>query len=131
MKSRAPSGVGLKRIGVSISRKPPLSIVRLIAETIVLRSRDVALHLRAAQVEPAVAEAQRLVDVLLVELERAAASSVETISRVSTWSSTSPVGMFGLTASGARRTTSPSGAQDELVADRVADLRRLRARARG
>ena len=36
-----------------------------------LRARaDVALHLLAAQVEPAVADAERLVDALLVELER-------------------------------------------------------------
>ena len=36
-----------------------------------LRARpDVALHLRPPQVEPAIADAQRLVDALLVELER-------------------------------------------------------------
>ena len=34
-------------------------------------------------------------------------SERETISSSSTWISTSPVGMFGFTASGARRTTSP------------------------
>src|SRR5439155_15187146 len=32
--------------------------------------RDVALHLRAAEIEPPVAEAERLVDTFLVELER-------------------------------------------------------------
>src|SRR4026209_377085 len=79
MKSRAPSGVGLKRIGVSISRKPPSSIVRLIAETIVPRRpinrcifgrpRSTPRHARPAGVGPAVAQAQGLVDSLLVELE--------------------------------------------------------------
>ena len=43
----------------------------------------------------------------------------------STWSSTSPVGRFGLTASGARRDDLALGVEDELVADRVRDLRRL------
>jgi hypothetical protein len=69
MKSRAPSGVGLKRIGVSISRKPPALHRPPDRRDHRAAKSDVALHLRAAQVEPAMAEAQRLVDVLLVELE--------------------------------------------------------------
>ena len=61
----------------------------------------------AAQVEPAVADPQRLVDALLVELERQRRRAREDLRR-STWISISPVGMFGLTVSGARATTSPA-----------------------
>ena len=53
-----------------MSRKPASSISRRMIPTICARRRDVPLELLAAQVEPAVAQAQRLVDALLVELER-------------------------------------------------------------
>ena len=52
-------------------------------------------------------------------------SERETISSSSTCSSTSPVGRFGLTASGARADNLAHGAEHELVADLVRDLRRL------
>jgi hypothetical protein len=107
MKSRAPSGVGLKRIGVSISRKPPLSIVRLIAETMVLRRpmlRCIFGRRRSSQ-----RWRRRSVSSTFSSSSwKGSGVEVDTISSVSTWISTSPVGMFGLTASGARRTTSPS-----------------------
>ena len=50
---------------------------------------------------------------------------VETTSSSSTWSSTSPVGRFGLTFSGARAATSPGRAEDELVPDVVRGRGRL------
>ena len=50
--------------------KSSASIVRLIAAITVCCRPEVVLHALAAQVEPAVPEPQRLVDVLLVELER-------------------------------------------------------------
>ena len=68
---------------------------------------QVALHALAAHVEPAVAQAQHLVDVLLA-IWNGSGSERETIRSVSTCTSISPVGMFGFTASGARATTSPS-----------------------
>ena len=69
-KSRAPSGVGLPMIGVSTSTKPAVSISCRMIEITVRTRPDVSLHPLAPHVEPAVAKAQRLVDVLLVELER-------------------------------------------------------------
>ena len=69
---------------------------------------DVALQLVAPQVEPAVAQAQRLVDVLLVELERQRRRARDDLERRRPGARRSPVGRFGLTASGARATTSPS-----------------------
>ena len=70
MKSRAPSGVGLKRIGVWMSRKPALLHDAPDDRHHLRPQPDVSLQLVAPQVEPAVAQAQRLVDALLVELER-------------------------------------------------------------
>ena len=69
-KSRAPSGVGLPMIGVSMSTKPAASISWRMIETALCARPDVALQPVAAQVEPAVADPQRLVDAFLVELER-------------------------------------------------------------
>ena len=57
-------------IGVSMSTKPAASISRRMIETTLARSPDVSLQRVAPEVEPAVADAQGLVDVLLVELER-------------------------------------------------------------
>ena len=68
---------------------------------------QVALHPLGAHVEPAVAKAQRLVDVLLVELERAAASSARGSAARRPAPRSAPVGRFGLIGSGARATTSP------------------------
>ena len=58
------------RDGVQRSTKPSSSIRRRIAPTTVRREAEVPLHPLAAQVEPAVAQAERLVHALLVELER-------------------------------------------------------------
>ena len=68
-KSRAPSGVGLDRIGVSISRKP--CVVEIIARRFrdAMAQAQVARELRAAQVEIAIREPQVFVDVLVVERE--------------------------------------------------------------
>ena len=57
-------------LGVQMSMKPRSSIVRRIARDHRVVQPEVALHALGAHVEPAVAEAQDLVDVLLVELER-------------------------------------------------------------
>ena len=69
-KSRAPSGVPRVIDGVHTSTKPSPSIVRRMPATAVCVTPEVPLHPVAAHVEPAVAEADVLVDVLLVELER-------------------------------------------------------------
>ena len=58
------------RIGVSMSRKPAASISRRMIETASGSQADVSLQPVPTEVEPAIADAQRLVDVLLVELER-------------------------------------------------------------
>ena len=69
---------------------------------------DVALQLVAAQVEPAVAQAQRLVDVLLVELERQRRRAGDDRERVDLQLDLARRHAVGLTVSGARATTSPS-----------------------
>src|SRR4029077_3243812 len=83
---------------------------------------DVALELVAAQVEPAVADAERLVDVLLVELEgqrRARRDDLELVDlkldRPGRW-------VRGALLRGAGRDLA-GRAQDELVADVVRRLR--------
>ena len=65
-----------------MSRKPASSISRRMIPTICARRRDVPLQLLAAQVEPAVAQAQRLVDVLLVELERQRRRAADDLERL-------------------------------------------------
>ena len=109
-----------------MSRKPASSISRRMIPTICARSADVALQLVAAQVEPAVAEAQRLVDVLLVELERQRRRARDDLELVDLRARPRRSASFGLTVSGERATSSPSRAEDELVADLVRELRRLR-----
>ena len=51
--------------------------------------------------------------------------AVESTVSSSTWTSTSPVGIFGFTVSGERRTIAPRACEDELVADAVRDARRV------
>ena len=70
-KSRAPSGVPRVMLGVQTSMKPRPSIVRADRRDHGrARAACSAACASRAQVEPAVAQAQGLVDVLLVELER-------------------------------------------------------------
>ena len=69
-KSRAPSGVERVRIGVSMSRKPAAVEVLADRASDVVAQLERALHRLAAQVEVAVAQAQRLVHLrVLVERE--------------------------------------------------------------
>ncbi len=85
---------------------------------------DVALEPLAAQVEPAVAQPQRLVDVLLVELERQrrrAADDVEPLD-LELDLARRHVRVDGLRAPGDERAL---GAQHELVPDLVRECRRL------
>ena len=71
--------------------------------TIWARSAEVALHLLAAQIEPAVAQTERLVDAFLVELERERRGTSTRSRARSTCSSTSPVGIAALTVLGRAR----------------------------
>ena len=91
---------------------------------------DVALHPRAAQVEPAVADADRLVDALLVELERERRRAREDLELLRL-----DLDLAGRhrRVDGLRRAPDdrPARADDELVAQRVRGLGRLRARSRG
>ena len=91
---------------------------------------DVALQLVAAQVEPAVAEAQRLVDVLLVELERQRRRAADDLERLDLQLDLARrhVRVDGLGAAGDER---PLGAEHELVPDARARAPPPRARARG
>ena len=85
---------------------------------------DVPLQLLAAQVEPAVAETQRLVDVLLVELERQrrrAADDLELLD-LELDLARRHVRVDGL---GAPRDERSLGTEDELVPDLVRELGRL------
>ena len=107
-------------IGVWMSTKPASSISRRIAPTIRPRDPDVALHARAAQVEPAVAHAAALSSTLSSSSWKGSGVDAETISSSSTCTSISPVGIAGFTVSGVRRTTSPPRAEHELVADACA-----------
>ena len=91
---------------------------------------DVALELVAAEVEPAVAQAQRLVDVLLVELERKRGRAADDLERVDL-----QLDLAGrhVRVDGLRRARDELalGAKHELVPDPVRELRRRRAPARG
>ena len=90
-----------------------------------LRARaDVALQLLAAQVEPAVADAQRLVDALLVELERQRRRARLRISSSSACTSISPVAIAGLTVSARALDDRAARADDELVAQLMRQLGR-------
>ena len=83
---------------------------------------DVALHLRAAQVEPAVAEAKSLVDVLFVELEGQRRRGGDDLQGVDL-----ELDLAGrdvrVDRLGRAADDLSLRAQDELVADRMADLR--------
>ena len=85
---------------------------------------DVPLQLLAAQVEPAVAQPQRLVDVLLVELERQRRRAADDLERLHLELDLAGrhVRVDGL---GAPRDERPLGAEDELVPDLVRELGRL------
>ena len=106
-KSRAPSGVGLKRIGVWMSRKPASSMTRRMIDTICARSpmfrwslsrRRSSQRYRSRSVSSTPSSSSW----------NGSGGAVDTMSSVSTRSSTSPVARFGFTSSGARATTSPS-----------------------
>ena len=120
-KSRAPSGRRLeedRRLDVEEAGRLHLAA----DDPDHLRAQgDVALQLLAAQVEPAVAEAQRLVDVLLVELERQrrrAADELELLD-LELDLARRHVRVDGL---GAARDERALGAEDELVANLVREL---------
>ena len=85
---------------------------------------DVALHLRPPQVEPAVADPQRLVDVLLVELERQRLGARDDPELVHLQLDLAgrQVRVDGV---GRPRRDLALGAEHELVPDLVRDLRRL------
>ena len=85
---------------------------------------EVALHLGAAQVEPAVAQAQVLVDVLLVELERERRRAVQDLERRDLELDLAGRQVRVDRVGGARRDLA-LGAQHELVADLVGDRCRL------
>ena len=86
---------------------------------------DVPLHLRAPQIEPAVADPQRLVDVLLVELERQRLGARDDLERVHL-----QLDLAGrqVRVDRVRRAGDDLalGPEHELVADLVRRLRRLR-----
>ena len=86
--------------------------------------RDVPLQLLAAQVEPAVAQAQRLVHVLLVELERQRRRAADDLELVDL-----ELDLAGrhvrVDRLGAARDERPLGAEHELVPDLVRELGRL------
>ncbi len=91
---------------------------------------DVALEPLAAQVEPAVADPQRLVDSLLVELERQRCRAADHLEHDSTCTSISPVAMprvHGLGASAARPRRGP--ARRTRCAGRAPRRRRRRDRS--
>ena len=92
--------------------------------------RDVPLHPRPAQVEPAVTQAERLVDALLVELERQRRAAGDDLEAVDLH-----LDLAGreVRVHGLRRAPDDLalGLQDELVADRVRSRRSPPARARG
>src|SRR6185436_7611257 len=90
---------------------------------------DVPLHFRAAEVEPAVADPERLVDVLLVQLERQGLGPRDDLELVDL-----ELDLAGRQArvDRVRRTGGNLAhcAEDELVADLVRDLGRLRSALR-
>ena len=85
---------------------------------------DVPLQLLAAEVEPAMAEPQRLVDVLLVELERQRRRAADDLERLHL-----ELDLTGrhvrVDRLGAARDERSLGAEDELVPDLVRELGRL------
>ena len=103
---------------------------RRIADDDRRREPQVALHPLAAQVELAVAEAERLVDVLLVELERERLGARDDLELVDL-----QLDLAGrqvrVDRLGRARGDLALGPEHELVADLVRDLRPPRARARG
>ena len=112
-------------LGVQTSTKPSSSIVRRIAgdRRVLERGSCAASGRGACRASGTGGAASRRRSPR--RAGTAAASSARGCVSVSTWISTSPVGRFGLTASGARATTSPSAWSDELVAELVRDVRRL------
>src|SRR5581483_11440276 len=86
---------------------------------------DVALQPWPAQVEPPVPEAQGLVDVLLVELERKRRAAGDDLQRVDLQLHL-PRGQFGVHGAGRARDHLAGDPQDELVADLVGGRVRLR-----
>src|SRR5204863_3530312 len=83
---------------------------------------DIALELVAAQVEPAVADAERLVDVLVVELERQWRARRDDLELVHLELDLAGRDIRVHILGGARRDLS-GRAEDELVADVVRGLR--------
>src|SRR6266508_1458521 len=90
---------------------------------------EVALHLRPPQVEPAVAEAQRLVDALLVELEGKRRRAGEDLEPVHLELDL-PGRNVGIDRLGRPADNLALRLENELVADRVRRLRRLRCALR-
>ena len=105
-KSRAPSGVGLKRMGVSMSRKPAPSMTRRMIETICARRRRFRWSLSRRRSSQRY-RMRRVSSTFSSSSWNGSGGLVEITSSSSTWSSTSPVGMFGFTFSGERAVTSP------------------------
>ena len=130
-KSRAPSGVGLPMIGVSMSTNPSASISCRMIETSLGARADVPLQPVAAQVEPAVADPQRLVDALLVELERQRRRPAEDLELARPAPRSRRSAMPGLTVSGRALDDVAARADHELVAKLLARARPPPARARG
>ena len=107
-----------------MSTKPAASISARMIETICARVRMLRCIFGAAQVEPAVADAQGLVDVLLVELERQRLRARDDLELVDLQLDLAgrQVRVDGL---GRARGDLAFGAEDELVADAVRDLGRF------
>ena len=105
--------------------------MRRIAAIARVREAEVALHPLAAQVEPAVPEPQRLVDVLLVELERQRRRARERCVSAVDLQLDLAGRQVRVDRLGRARDDLALGLQHELVADLVRDLRRLGARAPG
>ena len=107
MKSRAPSGVGLNRIGVWMSRKPGcLHVAADDPDHLRPQAAGCAAACRGAgRASGSAAGGSRRRSPRRAGTE--AASSGRRSRSSSTWSSTSPVGIFGFTVSGERAATSP------------------------
>ena len=114
--------------GVQTSMKSRPSIVRRIDWTTVCESRRLRCICVAAHVQPAVAEADRLVDVLLVELERERRRAREDLERVDL-----ELDLAGrqvrVDRLGRAGDDLAVGLDDELVAQRVGGRVRLGARS--
>ena len=108
-----------------MSRKPASSMTRRMIDDHLRPQPDVSLQLVAPQVEPAVAQAQRLVDALLVELERQGRRGRHDLERLDLELDLTgrEIRVHELGRTGHDLTL---GAQHELVAHAVRDVRSLR-----